>query len=231
MEATRQDLDSIYTSVGNQTTGGRPISFSQPTPAKTDTAKSWAWWWGAYIAANGIGMTRPPYTVSAQIKDYTLGKNAAGAQVGDFNTKKGMLQLNRPAGPMDTDGLMLRPEIIQRAKKLFPDRTAEPAPTSPIDSVGAVSVNNVRNMAVPYMSAKRESKDYLSSLQERLDAEVDERSKSQAQAQMMAAAAHNPAFAKKVGIKQNVAKEFNRADTGKDISKLPRRVVPKKRKK
>jgi len=31
----------------------------------------------------------------------------------------------------------------------------------------------------------------------------------------MAAAAHDPKFAKKVGIPQKVAKEFNRADTKK----------------
>ena len=31
----------------------------------------------------------------------------------------------------------------------------------------------------------------------------------------MAAAAHNPAFAKKVGISQSVAKEFNQADKGR----------------
>ena len=31
----------------------------------------------------------------------------------------------------------------------------------------------------------------------------------------MAAAAHNPKFAKKVGIPQKVAKEFNRADKRK----------------
>ena len=31
----------------------------------------------------------------------------------------------------------------------------------------------------------------------------------------MAAAAHNPAFAKKVGVPQKVAKEFNQADTRK----------------
>lgn len=31
----------------------------------------------------------------------------------------------------------------------------------------------------------------------------------------MAAAAHNPAFAKKVGISQDVAKEFNKADKGR----------------
>ncbi len=37
-------------------------------------------------------------------------------------------------------------------------------------------------------------------------------SKSPKQARTMAAAAHNPAFAKKVGIPAGVAKEFNQAD-------------------
>ena len=40
-------------------------------------------------------------------------------------------------------------------------------------------------------------------------------SKSPAQARLMAAAAHNPAFAKKVGVPQSVAKEFNEADKKK----------------
>ena len=39
-------------------------------------------------------------------------------------------------------------------------------------------------------------------------------SKTPKQARTMAAAAHNPSFAKKVGIPQKVAKEFNRADKG-----------------
>ena len=39
-------------------------------------------------------------------------------------------------------------------------------------------------------------------------------SKSPAQARMMAGAAHNRAFAKKVGVPQAVAKDFNRADKG-----------------
>ena len=39
-------------------------------------------------------------------------------------------------------------------------------------------------------------------------------SKTPKQARTMAAAAHSPAFAKKVGIPSKVAKEFNRADTG-----------------
>jgi hypothetical protein len=43
---------------------------------------------------------------------------------------------------------------------------------------------------------------------------LSEKSKTQKQARTMAAAAHDPKFAKKVGIKQSVAKEFNKADTG-----------------
>jgi len=39
-------------------------------------------------------------------------------------------------------------------------------------------------------------------------------SKSPAQARLMAAAAHNPAFAKKVGVPTSVAQDFNKADTG-----------------
>lgn len=40
-------------------------------------------------------------------------------------------------------------------------------------------------------------------------------SKSAKQARTMAAAAHNPAFAKKMGIPQSVAKEFNKADAAR----------------
>lgn len=37
-------------------------------------------------------------------------------------------------------------------------------------------------------------------------------STSKKQARLMAAAAHNPKFAKKVGVPQSVASEFNKAD-------------------
>jgi hypothetical protein len=40
-------------------------------------------------------------------------------------------------------------------------------------------------------------------------------SKSQAQHNLMEAVAHNPSFAKKVGIKQSVGKDFAKADKGK----------------
>jgi len=43
----------------------------------------------------------------------------------------------------------------------------------------------------------------------------------------MAAAAHNPAFAKKVGIAQSVAKEFNAADAKR---KTPWAAMLKKKK-
>jgi hypothetical protein len=56
---------------------------------------------------------------------------------------------------------------------------------------------------------------------------IDERSVSKAQVKTMGAAAHNPKFAKKVGIKPAVAKEFNQADKGKDNSKLPEKAAKK----
>jgi hypothetical protein len=42
-------------------------------------------------------------------------------------------------------------------------------------------------------------------------------SKSKSQARLMAAAAHSPSFARKVGVPQKVAKEFNSADKGTGI--------------
>lgn len=44
-------------------------------------------------------------------------------------------------------------------------------------------------------------------------------SKSPEQARMMAAAAHDPKFARKVGVKMDVAKKFNRADAGTGMMK------------
>ncbi len=52
-------------------------------------------------------------------------------------------------------------------------------------------------------------------------------SKTPKQARTMAAAAHNPKFAKKMGIPRKVAKEFNKADAasgalGKAMKRGPR---------
>ncbi len=48
-------------------------------------------------------------------------------------------------------------------------------------------------------------------------------SKSAKQARTMAAAAHSPEFAKKMGIPTKVAKEFNQADKGTGVLKKPQR--------
>ena len=56
-------------------------------------------------------------------------------------------------------------------------------------------------------------------------------SKSPAQARTMAAAAHNPTFAKKIGVPPGVAKEFNRADTGtKMLSDAMKKKKPEAKK-
>ncbi len=47
-------------------------------------------------------------------------------------------------------------------------------------------------------------------------------SRSLKQARLMAAAAHNPKFAKKAGIPMKVAREFNQADAGTGILKKKR---------
>jgi hypothetical protein len=53
---------------------------------------------------------------------------------------------------------------------------------------------------------------------------LKEKSTSQAQFRTMAAAAHDPKFARKVGIKQSVAREFNRADKGQSYKSLPKKA-------
>jgi hypothetical protein len=47
-------------------------------------------------------------------------------------------------------------------------------------------------------------------------------SKNKSQARLMAAAAHDPAFAKRVGVPQSVAKDFNQADAKTGIKKKPK---------
>jgi len=49
-------------------------------------------------------------------------------------------------------------------------------------------------------------------------------STSDKQRRFMAAAAHNPEFAKKAGVPVKVAKEFNRADKGKKLAQAMKRM-------
>lgn len=52
-------------------------------------------------------------------------------------------------------------------------------------------------------------------------------STSDRQRRTMAAAAHNPEFAKKVGVPVKVAKEFNQADKGKKLAEAMKRMDSK----
>jgi hypothetical protein len=56
------------------------------------------------------------------------------------------------------------------------------------------------------------------------EGDLNEKSTSQAQFRTMAAAAHDPEFAKKVGIKQSVAREFHGADKKQSYKSLPKKV-------
>jgi ribosome assembly protein YihI (activator of Der GTPase) len=53
-------------------------------------------------------------------------------------------------------------------------------------------------------------------------------SHSPAQARMMAAAAHDPKFAKKVGVPVSVAKDYNEADKGKRLAEAMKLMAKKK---
>ena len=64
---------------------------------------------------------------------------------------------------------------------------------------------------------------------ELFDDKLNEKSTTEKQARFMAAAAHDKDFANRVGIKQSVAKEFNKADTGTKL--LSKAMKSKKDKK
>lgn len=53
-------------------------------------------------------------------------------------------------------------------------------------------------------------------------------SKSESQRRLMAAASHNPKFAKKTGVPVSVAKEFNQADANSGKKNLPKSKGKKK---
>ncbi len=72
----------------------------------------------------------------------------------------------------------------------------------------------------PMVSVEK-AKELLKNMQE---GDLNEKSTSQAQFRTMAAAAHNPEFAKKVGISQDVAQEFHGADRKQDYADLPKKA-------
>ena len=87
---------------------------------------------------------------------------------------------------------------------------------------GRMIVNGLSSREVPYY--KKEALKKAKETQGVADEQVNEKSKSQAQFRTMAAVAHNPKFAKKVGISQEVGKEFHSADKKSSYKSLPKKV-------
>ena len=127
----------------------------------------------------------------------------------------------------DDEGSMAKGDmhtVIRHATKLEKHlRDQENLPTWVIEKIG--QIKGMMTSVSDYILSQHERGAEQATGQEGI--RIAERSKSQAQARMMAGAAHNPKFAKKVGVKQSVAKEFNKADTGKKMSSLPKKVKAK----
>lgn len=71
-----------------------------------------------------------------------------------------------------------------------------------------------REAAQSKLPAEKRSGAAVDALEKHVNKSLTEKSTTEKQARTMAAAAHDPKFAKKLGIKTSVAKEFNKADTG-----------------
>ena len=127
----------------------------------------------------------------------------------------------------DDEGSMAKGDmhtVIRHATELEKHlKNQENLPTWVIEKIG--QIKGMMTSVSDYILSQHERGVEQATGQEGI--RIAERSKSQAQARMMAGAAHDPKFAKKVGVKQSVAKEFNKADTGKKMSSLPKKVKAK----
>ena len=184
---------------------GRPAKEKRPERV---TAKSYKYKRGRPtktkedLDSDGVMMTRPSNMSSESVSP---------AEQGEYNDEAGMTK----------DSLHT---IVRHAKELENAlRGNENMPEWVQEKIG--QIKGMMSSVTDYIISthEREAEQHMG--REGITIEpVAEKSVSQAQARMMAGAAHNPKFAKKVGVATKVAKEFNKADTGKDISKLPKKV-------
>ena len=153
------------------------------------------------LDSDGVMMTRPTNCSSESIEH--------GEQA-EYNDEAGMTK----------DSLHT---IVRHAKELEGAlRSNENLPEWVQEKIG--QIKGMMSSVTDYIISTHERDIEQHTGKEGITTVIPERSKSQAQARMMAGAAHNPKFAKKVGVATKVAKEFNQADKGKDISKLPKKV-------
>ena len=124
---------------------------------------------------------------------------------------------------------------LQNGKKVLPRGSALPIEEKRVGKAdpGTISTMAFKKMLTPdgvqsfkFTNGKIVDGAHVKGGEEQGVAEdqLDEKSKSQAQFRTMAAVAHNPEFAKKVGISQKVGKEFHKADKKQDYKDLPKEV-------
>lgn len=127
-------------------------------------------------------------------------------QVGESTTSGSVASVAAPLGGVQKRGQGSMFAGIKTSKK-FPN------------SEGVAEASNPAQQAAIAISKKKKQ-----GVAEGDDMVLDEKSKSKAQFRMMAAVAHNPKFAKKVGISKKVGKEFHSADKKSDYKSLPKKV-------
>ena len=144
---------------------------------------------------------RVKLTDLAEIKEYMAGYN--DDSVGSKNYEEG-IDITSSSQP-DHEASMAKGElynVVKNAKELFH------------------MIEDGENLEGWVASKITRAADYINTVHDYMmyekqnSAGLNERSTSEKQARTMAAAAHDPKFAKKVGIKTSVAKEFNKADKG-----------------
>jgi hypothetical protein len=101
--------------------------------------------------------------------------------------------------------------------KVQPQTTTSPIKTSVRKFFREVEQTTAEALAAEQAKKRQLINQYAQTIAERVlmkEGTLNEKSTTEKQARTMAASAHDPKFAKKLGIKQSVAKEFNKADTG-----------------
>lgn len=112
----------------------------------------------------------------------------------------------------------LSTELLARYKKAAYDDARK------ADSEGDYERGNKRYKGINKATIKQFDNDL------KKHGQLAEKSTTEKQARFMAAAAHDPQFAARAGIKQSVAKEFNKADTGTKQLSNAMKHKPKKKK-
>lgn len=132
----------------------------------------------------------------------------ANYQVGDQNLKT---QISEGANPHKVS------LPVQMAMNHYQSPKEQPAPRAP-SLLKKYFAEAEEEIIQEEADRKERLRMYSQKIAERVlvkeSIRLDEKSTSEKQARFMAAAAHDKEFANRVGIKQGVAKEFNKADTG-----------------